>query len=161
MPPPAGPRRRVSAGILLFRRGVRGVEVLLAHPGGPFWAKRDAGAWTIPKGVVDEGEDHLDAARREFQEETGVRLDGPFVPLGWVKQKGGKTVHAWACEGDLDVAAAVSNTARTEWPPRSGKWITYPEVDRCEWFSPDEARVRINAAQAELLGRLAEALEEE
>jgi predicted NUDIX family NTP pyrophosphohydrolase len=154
MPRPAGSRRNVSAGILLFRRSDRGVEVLLAHPGGPFWVKRDLGAWTIPKGVVDEGEDHLDAARREFQEETGVRLDGPFLPLGWVKQKAGKTVHAWACEGDLDPGAVVSNTARTEWPPRSGKWITYPEVDRCEWFAPDEARARMNAAQAELVGRL-------
>ena len=146
--------RRVSAGILLFRRSGGVLEVLLAHPGGPFWFKRDAGAWTIPKGVVDEGEDHLAAARREFEEETGASLDGPFIPLGWVKQKAGKTVHAWACEGDLDPAAVVSNSARTEWPPRSGKWITYPEVDRCEWFPLDEARVRINPAQSELIGRL-------
>lgn len=154
MPRPAGPRRKVSAGILLFRRTKGALEVLLAHPGGPFWTKRDVGAWTIPKGVVDEGEDHLAAARREFEEETGVRLAGPFVPLGSIRQKAGKTVHAWACEGDLDPAKLVSNTTRTEWPPRSGKWITYPEVDRCEWFPPDEARIRINPAQAELIGRL-------
>lgn len=152
------PRRTVSAGIVLYRRGPAGLEVLLAHPGGPFWARRDEGAWTIPKGVVDEGEDHLAAARREFAEETGARLDGPFVSLGSVRQKAGKTVHAWACEGDLDAASVVSNVARMEWPPRSGKWITYPEVDRCEWFAPDEARRRINAAQAELVDRLEAAL---
>jgi predicted NUDIX family NTP pyrophosphohydrolase len=150
----ARPRRTVSAGILLYRRRGRGVEVLLAHPGGPFWAKRDAGAWTIPKGLVDEGEDHLAAARREFEEETGARLDGPFLPLGCVRQKAGKTVHAWACEGDLDPAEVVSNVTRSEWPPRSGRWVTYAEVDRCEWFAPEEARIRINAAQAELILRL-------
>lgn len=152
------PRRSVSAGILLYRRAGAGIELLLAHPGGPFWKGRDAGAWTIPKGLVDEGEDHLAAARREFAEETGTRLEGPFLPLGSVRQKAGKVVHAWACEGDLDVTAVVSNVARTEWPPRSGRWITYPEVDRCEWFTPAEARARINAAQAELIERLEAAL---
>lgn len=142
----------------MFRRGPGGLEVLLAHPGGPFWARRDAGAWTIPKGLVGPGEDELTAARREFAEETGVQPSGPFVPLGSVRQKAGKTVHAWACEGDLDAAAIVSNTVRSEWPPRSGRWITYPEVDRCEWFAPAEARARINPAQAVLLVRLEEAL---
>lgn len=148
----------VSAGILLFRRGSAGVEVLLAHPGGPFWAKRDGGAWTIPKGLAEEGEDHLAAARREFAEETGVALEGPFIPLGSVRQKAGKVVHAWACEGDVDPAAVVSNMTRSEWPPRSGKWISYPEVDRCAWFRPAEARTRINPAQAELIDRLEAAL---
>ena len=148
----------VSAGLLLFRRREGGLEVFLAHPGGPFWRGRDEGSWTIPKGVLDPGEDPLAAARREFEEETGTRLDGPFLPLGSVRQKAGKVVHAWACEGDLDVTAVVSNVARTEWPPRSGRWITYPEVDRCAWFTPAEARARINAAQAELIERLEAAL---
>ena len=160
MPSSSPSRRRTSAGILLYRRTTEGIEVLLAHPGGPFWARRDAGAWTIPKGLVDEGEDQLDAARREFREETGVTLEGPFLPLGSVRQKGGKTVHAWACEGGMDPAALVSNTTRSEWPPRSGKWITYPEIDRCAWFTPEEARVRINAAQADLVDRLEAALRE-
>ena len=153
-----GTRRTVSAGILLYRRSAAGLELLLAHPGGPFWARRDEGAWTIPKGLVDPGEDHLAAARREFAEETGVTLDGPFLPLGAVRQKAGKVVHAWACEGDLDPAAIVSNTTSSEWPPRSGKWVTYPEVDRCAWLTPDRARIRINPAQAELIARLEAAL---
>lgn len=128
--------------------------MLLAHPGGPFWKGRDAGAWTIPKGIVDPGEDLLDAARREFSEETGTRLEGPFISLGSIRQKAGKTVHAWACEGDLDPATATSNTMQTEWPRGSGRWVTFPEVDRCEWFGAAAARARINAAQAELIDRL-------
>jgi predicted NUDIX family NTP pyrophosphohydrolase len=148
----------VSAGLLLFRRGVQGLEVLLAHPGGPFWRDRDAGAWTIPKGIVDEGEELLEAARREFEEETGIRPAGPFLPLGSVRQKAGKVVHAWAWEGDADARAIVSNMARIEWPPGSGRWVSYPEVDRCAWFEPDVARRRINPAQAELIGRLEQAL---
>jgi predicted NUDIX family NTP pyrophosphohydrolase len=151
------PRRRrpnVSAGLVLFRRAAQGLEVLLAHPGGPFWRDRDAGAWTIPKGIVDEGEDLLDAARREFQEETGIAPTGPFIPLGSIRQKAGKVVHAWAWEGDADASAIVSNTARVEWPPGSGRWVTYPEVDRCAWCDPDSARRRINAAQSELIDRL-------
>jgi predicted NUDIX family NTP pyrophosphohydrolase len=148
----------VSAGLVLFRRGVQGLEVLLAHPGGPFWRDRDAGAWTIPKGIVDEGEDLLDGARREFQEETGIRPAGPFIPLGSIRQKAGKVVHAWAWEGDADASAIVSNTARVEWPPGSGRWVTYPEVDRCAWCDPESARRRINAAQAELIDRLEAAL---
>lgn len=144
----------VSAGLLLFRRQER-LEVFLAHPGGPFWARRDAGAWTIPKGVPDDGEEDLLAtARREFEEETGIRPEGPFLPLGCIRQKAGKLVHAWACEGDADPACITSNTMHIEWPPRSGVWRTYPEVDRCAWFNAADARERINPRQAELIERL-------
>jgi predicted NUDIX family NTP pyrophosphohydrolase len=140
-----------SAGLLMVRpRGER-LEVLLVHPGGPFWSKRDAGAWTIPKGEFDEGEDPLDAARREFEEETGVRPEGRFRPLGCVKQKAGKVVHAWAFEGDCDPAAIRSSNFTLEWPPRSGRMAEFPEVDRAEFFGLDEARRRINPAQAALL----------
>lgn len=152
---------KVSAGILLYRRPGGGLEVLLAHPGGPFWVHRDAGAWTIPKGLADDGEDLLAAARREFAEETGTRLDGPFWPLGSVRQRAGKLVHAWAAEGDLDPARAVSNMTSSEWPRGSGRRVTYPEVDRCEWFTPEAARSRMNPAQAELVDRLEAALEAE
>jgi predicted NUDIX family NTP pyrophosphohydrolase len=151
---------KVSAGILLYRRREPGLEVLLAHPGGPFWIRRDAGAWTIPKGVADAGEALLDAARREFTEETGFSVAGPFLGLGAIRQRAGKIVHAWACEGDLDAAAAASNVMRSEWPRGSGRWITFPEVDRCEWFAVPEARRRINPAQSELLDRLEAALTE-
>jgi predicted NUDIX family NTP pyrophosphohydrolase len=147
-------RTAVSAGVLLFRRRAGALEVFLAHPGGPFWAKRDSGAWTIPKGIVDEGEDLLDAARRELREETGLTPPGPFIPLGSVKQKAGKTVHAWACEGDADPRAVSSNETRIEWPRGSGQWHTYPEVDRCQWYSIADARRKMNPAQAELLDRL-------
>ena len=158
-PPPRRARRpNLSAGLLLYRRGERGLELFLAHPGGPFWRDRDGGAWTIPKGVVDEGEDLLDAARREFEEETGIRPLGPFRPLGSIRQKAGKVVHAWAWEGDADPGRITSNSARTEWPPGSGRWIEYPEVDRCAWFDPAAARTRINPAQAELIDRLEEGL---
>lgn len=117
--------------MLLFRRSRDGLEVFLAHPGGPFWSRRDEGAWTIPKGVVDEDEELIDAARREFNEETGMAPRPPFIPLGSIKQKAGKTVHAWAWEGDADADAIISNTSRTEWPRGSGKWVSFPEVDRC------------------------------
>ena len=147
-------RPNVSAGLLLYRRGERGLEVLLAHPGGPFWAGRDLGAWTIPKGMADPGEDLLDAARREFEEETGIAPTGPFASLGSVRQKAGKRVHAWAWEGDADAERATSNTSRTEWPRGSGRWITYPEVDRCAWFDVATAREKILPAQAELIDRL-------
>ena len=140
--------------MILFRRSEKGLEVLLAHPGGPFWRNRDAGAWTIPKGIVEPNEDILDAARREFIEETGITPNPPFIPLGSVKQKAGKTVHAWAWEGDADAAAIISNSGRTEWPRGSGRWITYPEVDRCEWFDGASARHKMNPAQAELVERL-------
>ena len=145
----------VSAGLLLFRRSGDGaLELFLAHPGGPFWAHRDDGAWTIPKGALNADEPLLDAARREFEEETGLRPTGPFLPLGSIRQKAGKTVHAWAWEGDADPARVTSNTMRTEWPRGSGQWLTFPEVDRCAWFDPATARVKLNAAQAEFVERL-------
>lgn len=152
----SSPRRHgKSAGILLHRRHGGRVEVLLVHPGGPYWARRDAGAWSIPKGEYEGDEEPLIAARREFEEELGTAPpDGPAEDLGEVRQKAGKLVRAWALEGDLDPAEIVSNTFPVQWPPRSGKWIQVPEVDRAEWFSLDEARVRINPAQVELLDRL-------
>jgi predicted NUDIX family NTP pyrophosphohydrolase len=143
-----------SAGLLLFRRSTAGIEVFLAHPGGPFWRHRDAGAWTIPKGMVEEGEEPLDAARREFAEETGIDPIGPFVPLGEIRQKAGKRVAAWAWEGDADPSATVSNVMRTEWPRGSGRWMDFPEVDRCAWFSLEVARGKLIGAQVELLDRL-------
>ena len=156
---------RTSAGILLYRQTADGLEVLLAHPGGPFFAKRDAGAWSIPKGEPDHGEDALlDIARREFEEETGhVAPDGlidgaPPIGLGTIVQKGGKVVHAWAVEGDLDPAAARSNTFELEWPPKSGRTVAFPEIDRVAWFDPAEARLRIKATQIPLLERLEAAL---
>jgi predicted NUDIX family NTP pyrophosphohydrolase len=145
---------RVSAGILLFRRGSDGLEVLLVHPGGPFWRKRDLGAWSVPKGEVGEGEELLAAARREFAEELGFEARGEFVPLGAVKQKGGKTVHAWAVEGDCDPTVCRSHTFRMRWPAKSETWAEFPEVDRAEFFGIREARGKINAGQAELLERL-------
>jgi predicted NUDIX family NTP pyrophosphohydrolase len=148
-----------SAGLLLFRRGPAGIEVFLAHPGGPFWRGRDDGAWTIPKGAVHPGEDPLHAARREFREETGLAPEGPYVPLGEIRQKAGKRVLAWACEGDADPARVVSNLARLEWPRGSRRWIEFPEVDRCGWFPLEAARAKLNPAQAELLGRLSERLD--
>lgn len=147
-------RGSVSAGLLLFRRSAGTLEVFLAHPGGPFWASRDAGAWTIPKGRVDEGEDLLDAARREFNEETSFTAPGPFISLGSVRQKSGKTVHAWAWEGDADPDRIISNVTHNEWPRGSGNRITFPEVDRCAWFDAATARSKINPAQAELIDRL-------
>ncbi len=151
-------RSSVSAGLLLYRRTRGSLEVFLAHPGGPFWANRDDGAWTIPKGVVTEGEALLDGARREFEEETGIAPQPPFLPLGSIRQKAGKTVHAWAWEGDADAATISSNHSRVEWPRGSGKWLDYPEVDRCAWFDPATARAKLNPAQAELLDRLEAAL---
>ncbi|HEX8395458.1 MAG TPA: NUDIX domain-containing protein [Longimicrobium sp.] len=152
-------RHMVSAGMILFRRVGDTIEVFLAHPGGPFWRHRDAGAWTIPKGLVDPGEQPLQAAVREFREETGIEPQPPFLPLGSIRQKSGKTVHAWGWEGDADPAAVFSNEAKTEWPRGSGRWLTFPEVDRCGWFTPDEARQKLNEAQAELVGRLEAYLE--
>ncbi|HUP54084.1 MAG TPA: NUDIX domain-containing protein [Methylomirabilota bacterium] len=151
---------RRSAGLLLYRRGqARGLEVLLAHPGGPIWAKRDEGAWTIPKGEFHDGEAALDVARREFEEETGNEPpEGEPIELGEIRQKGGKLVEAWALEGDLDPATAHSNTFPFQWPPRSGKWITIPEIDRVEWFAPAEARNRIKDTQIPFIDRLIEAL---
>jgi predicted NUDIX family NTP pyrophosphohydrolase len=146
-----------SAGILLHRLRDHGREVLLVHPGGPAWAKRDIGAWSIPKGEYDSGEDPLAAARREFEEELGTAPpEGPADDLGEIRQKSGKRVRAWALAGDLDVAAVHSNTFQFEWPPRSGTMIEIPEVDRAEWFALDVAREKINPAQVALLDRLGE-----
>ncbi|WP_251858160.1 NUDIX domain-containing protein [Herbiconiux sp. L3-i23] len=149
------PTRR-SAGVLLFRRRADGIEVLLGHMGGPFWARKDVGAWSIPKGEPLGVEDLESTARREFEEEIGQPIPsvGPEIPLGSVQQSGGKTVTAWAFEGDLDVSEVVSNTFELEWPPRSGKVASYPEVDRAAWLSPDEARRLIVKAQAEFIDRL-------
>ncbi len=133
-------------------------QVLLVHPGGPYWAKKDAGAWTIPKGEIAPGEDSLTAAIREFKEETGLTPAGPFIALGTIRQKGGKLIHAWVFESDCDPAALRSNTFTMEWPPRSGQTRTFPEIDRAAFFTPDEARQKINPAQVELLDRLEEHL---
>jgi predicted NUDIX family NTP pyrophosphohydrolase len=130
------------------------MQVFLAHPGGPFWKTRDTGAWTIPKGIAEPGEDLLTTACREFEEETGLHPLGPFLPLGAIRQKAGKVVHAWAWEGDADPEHVTSNTMKAEWPRGSGRWLTFPEVDRCGWFSPSAAREKINPAQRELLDRL-------
>jgi predicted NUDIX family NTP pyrophosphohydrolase len=151
-------RQKESAGLLMFRRRNGRLEVLLAHPGGPFWSGRHEGAWTIPKGGVHSGEDPLDAARREFQEETGFSSREPFIALGSIVQRSGKVVHAWAFEGDCDPDLLVSVTTSTEWPPRSGQRITIPEIDRASFFSLEEARTLINVAQAQLLDRLQEAV---
>jgi predicted NUDIX family NTP pyrophosphohydrolase len=147
-------RGGVSAGLLMFRRSAGGLELFLAHPGGPFWRGREQGAWTIPKGIANEGEDLLDAARREFEEETAIHPEGPFTSLGSIRQKAGKVVHAWAFEGDADPERIVSNIMRTEWPRGSGRFIEFPEVDRCAWFDVAAAREHINPAQGELIERL-------
>ena len=129
------------------------------HPGGPFWARKDAGSWSIPKGEYGEGEDARACALREFEEETGTPLPpGDLIDLGDVRQKAGKVVTAWAAEGDIDAAAVRSNTFRMEWPPRSGRWATFPEIDRAGWFGVEEARQKLNAAQAELIDRLLDRL---
>jgi predicted NUDIX family NTP pyrophosphohydrolase len=151
-------RPNVSAGLVLYRRRGDQLEIFLAHPGGPFWRNRDAAAWTIPKGVLNEGEDPLDAAKREFEEETGLKPEGPFLSLGAIRQRAGKLVHAWAWEGDADASATTSNVMRTEWPRGSGQFLSFPEIDRCAWFPADVARVKMNAAQSELLDRLEAAL---
>jgi predicted NUDIX family NTP pyrophosphohydrolase len=145
---------KISAGILLFRRRPSDLEVMLVHPGGPFWAKKDLGAWSIPKGLADEGEDLLAAAKREFLEETGVTVEGEFLDLGAHKQPGGKIVVAWAHEGDFDPALLKSNTFAIEWPPRSGKTAEFPEVDRAAWYSIDEALEKINNGQKPIVAAL-------
>ena len=144
-----------SAGILLYRERLGELEVLLVHPGGPYWSKKDLGAWSIPKGEFLEGEDPLAAARREFAEETGTQLEGAEHSLGTATQSGGKVVHAWAVKGDLDPAGFRSNTFSMEWPPRSGKRVEVPEVDQVAWLPLDQAREKINPAQAAFLDRLA------
>jgi predicted NUDIX family NTP pyrophosphohydrolase len=153
--------KRISAGIVLYRRNGADapLEVLLAHPGGPYYVAKDAGAWSIPKGEVDGDEALFDVARREFEEETGHPVpDGPTIPLGSIVQKGGKTVYAWAVEGALDPATARSTEFEMEWPPRSGRRARFPEIDRVDWFAPDEARRLLKPTQVPLLDRLEETL---
>src|SRR5437763_1992246 len=139
--------KKLSAGILMWRRGAGGVEVLLGHFGGPIWSKRDAGAWAIPKGLVEPGEELETCARREFEEELGVKPEGALIPLGRIRQKGGKQVEAFALEGAFDPDAIVGNFFTLEWPPRSGRFQSFPEIDRAAWFSLDEARVKILPSQ--------------
>lgn len=148
-----------SAGLLMYRRSGGDLALLLVHPGGPFWARKDLGAWSIPKGEYAAGEEALAVARREFEEETGARPEGEFCALGDAMQAGGKRVSAWAVEGDFDPATLVSNVVEREWPPRSGRRTRFPEVDRAQWFSPDEARQKINAAQRVFIDRLTQMLE--
>lgn len=150
-----------SAGLLMYRLLNGGLEVFLVHPGGPFWAKKDLGAWSIPKGGCEETEQPLDAAKREFQEETGLAPQGTFLELGTIKQVSGKIVTAWAFEGDFDPAKLVSNFCRVEWPPGSGRMIECPEVDRGAWFSLSEAKQRILRSQQPLLDALSETLNAE
>ena len=153
-------RSRTSAGILLFRVTDTGVEVLLGHPGGPYFEGKDAGSWSIPKGQAESGEELLDVAKREFGEETGhvVGSSARLIDLGSIKQGGGKTVYVWALEGDMKPSDARSNTFPMEWPPRSGIFIEVPELDRVAWFTPDAARVAMNQAQAPLVDTLLERL---
>jgi predicted NUDIX family NTP pyrophosphohydrolase len=159
MTPPQQKRSRVSAGLLMFRRKNDSLELLLVHPGGPFWKNKDDSAWTIPKGEAQSEEDLLTRARTEFEEELGLKPVGDLIPLGSIKQKGGKTVHAWAFEGDLPSDFKIkSSTFEIEWPPRSGKFKEFPEVDRAEFFSEGTARAKINPAQIAFLDRLRAAL---
>ena len=151
-------RHKESAGLLLFRRVSGGVEVLLAHPGGPYWVGKNDAAWTIPKGGMHPGEGPLDTAIREFREETGFEPAPPYLPLGHIIQRSGKMVHAFAFEGNADPDTLKSEMTTTEWPPKSGRWITVPEIDRAGFYSINEARRLINAAQAELLDRLIQKL---
>ena len=146
--------QKSSAGLMLYRRNPGGLEVFLVHPGGPYWARKDAGAWSIPKGECAEGEDFLLAARREFEEETGVSVDGAFHALPAVRQKAGKAVHAWALERDVALEGLASNNFSMEWPPRSGRMQVFPEVDRYGWFTLDQARAKINEGQRALLDAL-------
>jgi len=142
----------------MYRQGPSGLEVLLAHPGGPFWSRKDDGAWTLPKGECGEDEDPLAAAQREFTEETGFVACAPFVPLGELRQKSGKRILAWGCRGDCDPRLLRSNLFEMEWPPKSGKRQSFPEVDRARWFAPDEARRKVIPGQAPFIDRLVEAL---
>jgi predicted NUDIX family NTP pyrophosphohydrolase len=142
---------RQSAGLLMFREPGGGLEVLLVHPGGPYWTNKDDGAWSIPKGGIGDGEEPLAAARREFAEETGLTADGPLLPLEPVRQRGGKVVHAWAMRGDCDAATLHSNSFTMEWPPRSGRQQDFPEVDRAAWLPIEAAKHKILAGQLPLL----------
>jgi predicted NUDIX family NTP pyrophosphohydrolase len=145
---------KLSAGLLMYRMREGELEFLLAHPGGPFWKDRDAGAWTIPKGEIQAGEEPLAAAKREFEEETGIKPQGDFIELRPITQKGGKIVHAWAFEGECDTTCIRSNTFQMEWPPRSGKFQDCPEIDRACFFRLSEAKRKINPAQAAFLEEL-------
>jgi predicted NUDIX family NTP pyrophosphohydrolase len=147
-----------SAGLLLFRQMENDVQILLGHPGGPFWHRKDQGAWTIPKGLIAPGEFPRSTAKREFAEETGHRPAGDSIALGSAKQPGGKVVHVWAIQGDWDPADLQSNTFEMEWPPRSGRRQSFPEIDRAAWFSVTEARVKILKGQAVFIDRLLAAL---
>jgi predicted NUDIX family NTP pyrophosphohydrolase len=146
----------LSAGILLYKRSRDELQVLLVHPGGPFWRNKEDGAWSIPKGERDPDEDAEATARREFKEELGTNASGPLVSLGSIRQRGGKQVEAFALEGDLDVGCIAGNTFEIEWPPRSGRRQSFPEVDRAAWFSPEEARHKINPGQRPFIDRLEE-----
>ena len=146
--------KKQSAGILLYKLEQKELRVLLVHPGGPFWTNKDEGAWTIPKGELDENEDELSAAIREFKEETGISLSGQFIALTPVKQKSGKIILAWALEGDMNPAKLSSNTFEVEWPPRSGKKKSFPEIDKAAWFNVQEAVQKINPAQVTLITEL-------
>ena len=152
--------RKQSAGLLLFRRRAGALEVLLVHPGGPFWARKDDGAWSVPKGEIDEHEDVLAAARREVEEETGARPSGPFIALAPLHQSGGKIVHVWAVECEFDPSSLRSNLFEMEWPPKSGHVRSFPEVDRAEWFDLTMAARKILASQAPVLQRLEKRLTE-
>lgn len=145
-----------SAGILLYKKSEGDLFVFLVHPGGPFFAKKDMGAWSIPKGEFSEGEEPLTAARREFSEETGVQIDGPFIELSPIKLKSGKKIFAWACEGDLDTAKIKSNTFDLEWPPKSGRIQSFPEIDKGDWFPTTVAKTKINERQSALIDQLIE-----
>jgi predicted NUDIX family NTP pyrophosphohydrolase len=154
--------QKISAGLLLYRRTARGLEVLLVHPGGPFWKNKDEGAWSVPKGETDGETDFLAVAKREFFEETSFAPETcarePYIALQPVKQKSGKIIHAFAAEGDLDAARIRSNTCLIEWPPRSGRQLEIPEVDKAQWFSLAEAKEKINAGQRKLVEELGEKL---
>jgi predicted NUDIX family NTP pyrophosphohydrolase len=145
---------RKSAGILLYKIENKILKIFLVHPGGPFWAKKDDGAWSIPKGEFDDGEDPLDAAKREFEEETGIKISGAFLELKPIRQKSGKIVYAWAVEGDVDVSKIESNEFEMEWPPRSGKMKSFPEIDKTAWFDLNEAGKKIIEAQLSLIREL-------
>src|SRR5206468_5678171 len=153
---PRSKATKASAGILLYRLGADGLEVFLVHPGGPFWAKRDLGSWSVPKGEVDADEDLLEAAKREFHEETGAQIEGEFIELTALRQPSGKVVRVWAVEGEIDAASTVSNTFSIEWPPRSGESREFPEVDRAGWFTMAEARDKLLPGQRPLLDELAQ-----
>ncbi len=147
-------KKKTSAGILLYRKKDDGMEFFLVHPGGPYWAKKDEGAWSVPKGEFEDGEDPFEAARREFREETGFDVDGRFIELQPIRQPSGKVIYVWALEGDLDAAAIKSNAFAMEWPPKSGRLQEFPEVDRGGWFGVDEAREKLLPGQRGFLDEL-------